>query len=137
MAQDNVERFRRAAAAYNRRDLDAFLEAFDPAAETHPLTLAAFGRETTVYRGHDGIRQFVREVEEVLPGIQVEVLEARDLGERVVAGGRLRARGRESGAEIESPVGWLIEFEDGRIIRMSDYLSFAEALAAAGLSPSG
>jgi ketosteroid isomerase-like protein len=133
MSEENVDAFRRALEAYNRRDIDAFLETFDPTAEIHPLTLAMFGEEGTVYRGHDGIRQFVRDVDEVLPGLQVEPLEVRDLGERVVASGRLHARGRASGAEVESPVGWLVEFKQGRVIRMADFLDPKEALEAAGL----
>jgi ketosteroid isomerase-like protein len=133
MSEENVEAFRRALDAYNRRDIDAFLEAFDPMAEVHPLTLAMFGREGTVYRGHDGIRQFIRDVDEVLPGIQVQPLEIRDLGERIVANGRLHARGRASGAEVESPIGWVVEFREGRVTRMTDYLDPKEALEAAGL----
>jgi ketosteroid isomerase-like protein len=133
MSEENVEVFRRALEAYNRREIDAFLEAFDPMVETHPLTLAMFSQETTVYRGHEGIRQFVRDVDEALAQVQVEPLEIRDLGERLVASGRLHARGRASGAEIESPVSWLVEFNNGRVIRMRDYLDFTEALEAAGL----
>jgi len=101
--------------------------------ETRPLTLAMFGQEATVYRGHEGIRQFIRDVDEALSQLQVEPLEIRDLGEQIVASGCLRARGRASGAEIESPISWLVEFKDGRVIRMRDYLDFAEALEAAGL----
>jgi ketosteroid isomerase-like protein len=133
MSEENVEAFRRALEAYNRRDIDAFLEAFDPMVEIHPLTLAMFGGEGTVYRGHEGIRQFVRDVDEVLPRLQVEPLEIRDLGERIVANGRLHAWGRASGAEVESPVGWLIEFRAGSVIRMTDYLDPKDALEAAGL----
>jgi ketosteroid isomerase-like protein len=133
MSQENVDAFRRALAAYNRRDIDAFLEAFDPVAEIHPLTLASFGTEGTVYRGHEGIRHFIRDVDEVLPGIQIEPLEIRDLGERIVANGRLHARGRASGADVESPIGWLVDFREGRVFRMTDYLDPKEALDAAGL----
>jgi hypothetical protein len=61
------------------------------------------GQETTVNRGHEGIRQFVRDVDKVLPQLQVRVLEVRDLGERLVASGRLRGRGRTSGADIAYP----------------------------------
>ena len=132
MSEENVEAFRRGMEAYNRRDIDAFLETFDPMAEIHPLTLAMFGQEATVYRGHEGIRQFVRDVDEVLPQIQVEILEIRDLGERIVASGRVHGRGRASGVEVESPIGWVIEFKEGRVIRMRDYLDPKEALEAAG-----
>jgi ketosteroid isomerase-like protein len=134
MSQENVEAFRGAIEAYNRRDIDAFLKIFDPMVETRPLTLAMFGQEASMYRGHEGIRQFIRDVDEVLPEMQVEPLEIRDLGERIVARGRLHARGRASGAEIESPVSWLVDFKNGRVIRMRDYLDFTEALEAAGLS---
>jgi ketosteroid isomerase-like protein len=134
MSEANVEAFRRAVDAYNRRDIDAFLEIFDPMVETHPLNLAMFGQAATVYRGHDGIRRFIRDVDEVLPEMQVEPVEIRDLGERIFASGRLHARGRASGAESESPVSWLVDFKNGRVIRMRDYLTRAEALEAAGLS---
>jgi ketosteroid isomerase-like protein len=134
MSEENVEAFRRAMEAYNRRDIDAFLQAFDSRVEIHPLTLAMFGQETTVYRGHEGVRQFIRDVDEVLPQLQVELLEIRDLGERIVAQGRLRARGRASGAEVESPISWVIEFKGGRVTRMRDYLDPKDALEAADLS---
>ena len=134
MSQENVEAFKRAVDAYNRRDIDTFLEIFDPTAEVHPLNLAMFGREATVYRGHDGLRLFIREVDEVLSEMQAQVLEVRDLGERIVGKGRFRARGRASGAEIEASVGWLVEFKNGRATRMRDYPDFTEALEAAGLS---
>jgi ketosteroid isomerase-like protein len=133
MSDENVEAFRRAVEAYNRRDIDAFLDAFDPKAESHPLLLTMFGQEATVYRGHEGMRQFVRDVDEVLPEMQVGGLEIRDLGERIVASGRLHARGRASGVEIEAPISWLVEFESGRVTRVSEYLDFADALEAAGL----
>jgi ketosteroid isomerase-like protein len=134
MSEENVEAIRRLMAAYNRRDIDAFLQAYDPAVEARPLTLAMFGQEATVYRGHEGIRQFIQDVDEALTDVHVEVVEVRDLGERVVATGRIQARGRASRAEIETPVSWLVEFRDGRVLRIRDYLDRDEALKAAGAS---
>jgi ketosteroid isomerase-like protein len=134
MSQENVEAFRRGVEAYNRRDVGAFLELFEPGVEWHPLTQVMFGEEATVYRGHEGIRQFMREVDEALAEVQIEQLEIRDLGERLVVSGRLRARGRASGAETESPISWVVEFENSKVIRMRDYLDLKDALEAAGLS---
>jgi ketosteroid isomerase-like protein len=134
MSQENVEAFRRGVEAYNRREVDAFLEQFEPGVEWHPLTQVMFGEEATVYRGHEGIRQFMREVDEALAEVQIEQLEIRDLGERLVVSGRLRARGRASGAETVSPISWVVEFENGKVIRMRDYLDLKDALEAAGLS---
>jgi ketosteroid isomerase-like protein len=133
MSEENVEAFRRAVEAYNRRDVEAFLAEFDPMVETQPLTLVMFGQEATVYRGHGGIRQFIREVDEVLAEVRIEPLEIRDLGERVVARGHLRGRGRTSGVETESPISWVVDFKNDLVIRMRDYLDFNEALEAAGL----
>ena len=133
MSQENVEAFKRAVAAYNRRDIDAFLEAFDPEIEWHSLTQVMFGGEQSVYRGHRGIREGVREMDEVLADLQVEYAEIRDLRERIVVFGRVSGRGRASGAETESPINWVIEFRNSKVIRMTDYLDPAEALEAAGL----
>ena len=36
MSEENVEVFRRGIEAYNRRDIDAFLEMFDPRRESIP-----------------------------------------------------------------------------------------------------
>ena len=133
MSEENVEAFKRAVAAYNRRDIDAFLEAFDPEIEWHSLTQVMFGGEQSVYRGHRGIREGVREMDEVLADLQVEYAEIRDLRERIVVFGRVSGRGRASGAETESPINWVIEFRNSKVIRMTDYLDPAEALEAAGL----
>ena len=133
MSEEKVETFKRAVAAYNRRDIDAFLEAFDPEIEWHSLTQVMFGGEQSVYRGHRGIREGVREMDEVLADLQVEYAEIRDLRERIVVFGRVSGRGRASGAETESPINWVIEFRNSKVIRMTDYLDPAEALEAAGL----
>ena len=128
-----MEAFKRAVAAYNRRDIDALLEAFDPEIEWHSLTQVMFGGEQSVYRGHRGIREGVREMDEVLVELQVEYSEIRDFRERIVVFGRVSGRGRASGAETESPINWVIEFRNSKVIRMRDYLDPAEALEAAGL----
>jgi ketosteroid isomerase-like protein len=131
MSRENVDAFERAIDAYNRGDVDAFLSVFDPAAEWHTLTQAVFGGQSTVYRGHEGIRRFVREVDEALADVRAECAEIRDLGERIVAVGQLRGRGRSSGAAAETPIGWVVDFADGKVVRMRDYLDPDEALEAA------
>ena len=133
VSRENVEVFKRAVDAYNRRDVDAFLKEFDPAVEWHPLTQVMFGEESTVYRGHEDIREFMREVDEAFDAVQIQSLEIRDLGERVVVVGRLQTRGKASGAETESPIAWVVDFKDGKVIWMRDYLDPNKALEAAGL----
>jgi ketosteroid isomerase-like protein len=134
MSQDNVEAFKRAIQAYNRRDIDAFLEEIDPEVEWHGALQALLESEATMYRGHEGVRKRVRDIDEALADIRLELPEIRDLGDRLVAIGRLRARGKASGAETESPFGCVVEWRNGKATRLLSFLSRNEALEAAGLS---
>ena len=134
MSQKNVEAFKRGSDAANRRDIDALLAVLDPEVEWHPAMAALLEGATTVYRGHEGVRTWLRDQEESFAESRIDYSEIRGLGERVVAIGRLHTRGKESGAEIESPVGWVAEFKNGKVIRAMAYLDPKEALEAAGLS---
>jgi ketosteroid isomerase-like protein len=133
MSQENVEAFERAVAAYNRGDIDAFLEQIDPDVEWHPLLQVMLGGEATTFRGHEGVRELFRDLNEGFTDQHVEPSEIRDLGGLLVAIGRIRGRGKESGAEAESPINWVVDFRDGRVVRVREYLNPKEALEAAGL----
>ncbi len=71
---------------------------------------------------------------EAFAEFRLEITEIRDLDERLVAIGHLRGRGRASGAEVNSPIGYVIEFKSGKAIRIDDYFDPEDAIAAAGLS---
>jgi hypothetical protein len=49
------------------------------------------------------VRRTIHEKDEALAVYQVEISEVRDLGNRVLAIGHARIRGKGSGVEIESP----------------------------------
>ncbi len=134
MSQENVEAVRRVSDAYNRRDVGAMLDELHPEIEWYPWLQVQLGGGATVYRGHQGIREGIRDGEEAFAEIQAEQSELRDLGDQVIAIGRLRARGKESGAITESALAWIVDFEGGKVIRVREYLDPEEALEAAGLS---
>ena len=79
------------------------------------------GGESTVYRGHEGVRELWRDIGEAFAEFHIELSEIRDLGERVVAIGHLRGRGKASGAVVESPIGYVADFKNGKAIRIDDY----------------
>jgi len=137
MSQENVENFKRGLDAYNRRDLDALMETLDPDVEWHPALAVLLGGEQTVFRGHQGVRESIQEEDEALAVYQVEISEIRDLGNGALALGHARVRGKESGAEIESPFFVLVESKgeetDTRTTCLRTYLDLKEALEAAGL----
>ena len=134
MSQENVDAAKRFIDAYNRRDLDAMVQDLDSGIEWHSGILAALGGEAAVFRGHEGVRDALRDLYEALGETQIECSEFRDLGDRVVTIGRFHARGKESGAEAESPWGGVADFQDGKAIRIRSYFNHEEVLEAAGLS---
>jgi ketosteroid isomerase-like protein len=85
------------------------------------------------YRGHDGVREMLRDLWDSFDDLQIEISEFRDLGDRLVAIGRTRGRGKASGADVESPNGFVTEFRDGKAISIRGYLDPRDALAAAGV----
>ena len=132
MSQENVEAFKRGLEAGNRGDVETLLEVLDPEVTWHSALHALMGGEATVFRGHDGIREMLRDLYEAFDEIQIEISEIRDLGDRLVAIGRNRARGEASGADVESPIGFVTEFKNGKAISIRNYLDPEEALEAAG-----
>ena len=54
----------------------------------------------------------------------------RDLGETVVAIGRVRALGESSGIDLDGPIAIVYEFEDALIRRSRAYLDPQQALDA-------
>ena len=56
----------------------------------------------------------------------------RDLGDRVLALGRLRTRGRASGAPGDSPWGGVYDLRAGKVSRIRTFLDHDEASRAAG-----
>jgi len=131
VSQENVEIVRQGFEAANRRDVEGFLTYL--AADFELRSAIIGGAEGSVYRGHDGARRWVADAEESFEEVRFEMVEFRDLGDRVVALGRVRARGRESGLELDSPSGWLCTVRDGKVVKAEGFLSREAALEAAGL----
>ena len=132
MSQENVEAFERGFEAGNRGDIETLLEVLDPEVAWHSALHALLAGEATVFRGHDGVRKMFRDLYEAFDEIHIELSEIRDLGDRLVAIGRTRARGEASGADVETPIGFVTEFKNGKAISVRGYLDPEEALEAAG-----
>src|SRR5688572_3853794 len=101
MSEENVETFQRAAEAFKRGDIEAILGELDPEVEWHPGMAAFLGGELTVYRGHEGYRELLRDLDEAFAEVDAEFSEIRDLGDRLLAIGHIRTRGKASGAVTE------------------------------------
>jgi ketosteroid isomerase-like protein len=133
MSQANVEAFKRAVDATNRGDVEVMLKDLDPDVEFHAFMEELLGGEGRVYTGYAGVREFFRDFSEHFDHLHWEYPDIRDLGDRVLAIGTFRARGRGSGAEVETPLGVLTDFENGIATRVWSTGDPGEVLEAAGL----
>jgi ketosteroid isomerase-like protein len=130
MSRENVEAYKRAVEAANRRDFEALMEVLDPEVEWYS---AVVGMGSEVYRGAEGIREMFGDADETIPDALFEISEIRDLGDRILSFGRLRAHGMESGAPTEVSFNQLVHFTDGKATVLRTFLDPKEALEAAGL----
>ena len=128
---ENVENCRRAFEAWNRRDIDGWLAQAAPDFEWIPANPAAV--ERNVYRGDEEIRQAFAEIWEIWEVFRLEESEIRDLGGSVVWLGRIHARGRTSHVELDHDFAVHILLREDEGIRAEAFLTWPEALEAAGL----
>jgi hypothetical protein len=137
MSQENVESFSRAVEANNRWEVEAVLRELDPEIEFHAVLEELLGGEGRVYWGHDGYRQFFRDFDEAFAEVYWEYPDIRDLGERLLAIGYFRARGRRSGAQTEVPLGLVVDYKDGVATRVWSTLDPCGSRRQPGSPPSG
>ncbi len=133
MTTENVDLVRAVFEAFNRRDIDAVLGLWHDSISWRTL----FSVETGVLRGKQQIRAaWERQIEAL--DVHIDVLELIPLDEsRVLASGRWRGRGSESGAPVERTAVQVFTVEDGQLRGVETYASRDEALAAVGLSEKG
>ena len=133
MSQENVEVVLRSIQAFGH-DEEAWLRTSDPAIEWYPSIEPGLEGTSTIYRGHDGARKAWREYRgEAWERVTVRPQEIRDLGESVLALGQIDLIARTTGIEFSQDLGELFEFRGGKVVRVRDFLTHAEALEAAGL----
>jgi ketosteroid isomerase-like protein len=132
MAEQNVDVLRRAVAAYNARDIDAFIEHFHPGIELHSAFSAVGGAD---YRGHEGLRQFFQDFEEMWEDdFRVEPEAYFDLGDRVVSSYVVHGRRPSTGVEVELPSALVAGFRDGLIVFLKAYAHREDAFEELGVA---
>jgi ketosteroid isomerase-like protein len=127
VSQENLEVVRRAFTTFNARAVDDLVDLCDPDSEWLPFRAQLEGM---VYRGHDGIRQFVHDMDDDWEAFRIDPLEFHDRGDRIVVIGHVQALGRTSGVDVDSEAGFLFELRAGRIARLVSYSDPAVALEA-------
>src|SRR5215216_5377468 len=130
MAQGDVEIVRRSFEAFNARDVDGLVSLSTDDCEWLPFRAQLEG---IVYRGHEGVRRFVRDMDEDWQGFRVDPVEFHDRQPRVAVIGRVSALGRGSSVEVDSLAGFVFELHEGRIRRVTSHSEPGAALKAFGV----
>jgi ketosteroid isomerase-like protein len=116
--------------AYNDRDPEAWVAVWNADSEWHPF-LTAREEGDPGYHGHNGIRAWFEDVDEMFSEIRVELDQLREIGDKLLVLGRMTAKRRGSGGEVESDVGWVFEPKGERLQRGWAYGSHEQAERAA------
>jgi ketosteroid isomerase-like protein len=115
--------------AWNRRDIDWLRSNGTADFEFVPAVAATV--EGGSVKGADGLARFFEEMDETWETFRLEPEDFRLVGEVVLFHGRVIAKGRGSGVELDQPIASVVRFRDEKIARMQSYLDLEEALAAA------
>ena len=130
MSEENVEVIRRMVETAGGH-LDAGLEFMDPEVELH--LSGVLPDLDPVYRGHEGVLEFVSLFNEPWEELSVTPSRFFDLGEQVLVLSQFEARGRD-GIETSLPMAHLWTLRGGKVVRMDAFADQQQALEAAGLS---
>ena len=116
---------RAAWSRFGNRDLDGFLELLDADVEAVPFGAAMEGRS---YRGHSGIRAWFEEIYSSWEHFVTQPEEFETVGDQLLVYGRWRAKGRDSGVELDVAATWVVRVRNGKIVHWQTFTERSEAL---------
>jgi ketosteroid isomerase-like protein len=74
------------------------------------------------FKGHAEVESWIRDMHDSFDEWTLHAQEFEPVGpDRLLVVGRVRYRGRGSGAAMEMPAAWIFDFEDGRCIRLETF----------------
>lgn len=109
----NAVLVRRLFDAFSARDADALLDLVSTEIEFFGPTATVLN-EGRCYRGHEGMRRYLHDADMLWEKLEVYPDKLREVGNHVVALGRVRARAHD-GLEFDTPAAWVWRVEDGKV----------------------
>lgn len=137
---DNVELAKRGYAAVNAAYERDSVELLKEAAEemwADDGVLVTRGRlfpEAGTWPGREGFLRFTGQQMEAFERMWLKPLDFITAGDKVVVRVRLGGIARHTGITMEFELYHVIQYRDGKVIRLEAHIPRADALAAAGLS---
>ena len=145
MPEQHLEVITRLYDAFNRRDMPAMLECFDPAIEVSApdgleyaaVMMRLLGPRGVVlldkYRGHDEVRRLYEALWTISARFTVDPVNFVEHGGAVVVPAVLRAATADAGTEGEVRVAHLWTLSDGLITSLRIFVDIDRAIAAIGV----
>jgi ketosteroid isomerase-like protein len=132
MSQENVDAVHAVLGAVSERARTRLVGLADPEVEWHSFFAAL--SEGGVYRGHDGMRQYMADLIEAFETLRVEIGGLLDVGETILGVGRIYFKGQGSGVESDSAAGWVFRFRDGKVAYFHAFRDPETVFGAVGLA---
>ena len=126
---ENTDVIRRMYDAFNTRNATAMGEQWTTDAEWRPALLVG-GMEGVVYRGREGLAEFVELQAETWASVIADPLEMRELGDRVIVTVNVKAVGRTSDIPFDLTTWTVFELRGGQIAAGQVFTDEDKALAA-------
>ena len=123
---ESGEVIRRGVEFANANDPDALVAICDPSVE---FTDVPEIPDSTTYRGHQGIRDWLRKAREISDDLTFRVLELEEEEDAVLAEVRAEMHGRASGAEVDWRFWTVWRIRDGLITYHHGYSRREDAVA--------
>jgi uncharacterized protein len=114
-----------AYAAFSRGEVEAVVDLLHPDVEWVPPPSSL---DPQPLRGRDAVRRYL--APNFFESQSAEPIEVLEEGDRVLVIARVRARGRESGVELDQTAYHLWTVAEGRAVRFAAFVDRDEALAA-------
>jgi ketosteroid isomerase-like protein len=127
VAGSDIDVVKAVFAAFTERDVEGVLAHAHGDIVFTPVTGDYAGR-TEPYRGHDGMRQYFRDVAEVWDELHIMPGEFRQDGGTILVTGRVSAR--SPARIVAGSTGWIWRVADGLVVYVRVYQSAADAMAA-------
>ena len=127
MGRSDIDVVKEVFAAFAARDAERVVAALDPDVVFIAVTGGILGR-TEPYRGHEGMREYFRDVERVWDELILSPSEFEEVGDAILVTGRVSAR--SPARTISGSTGWVWRVRDGLVVYVRVYASAAEAAAA-------
>jgi hypothetical protein len=134
MSQEKAETVRALIRGWASRDrgLAELPRYLHPAIELDSPFSSVIGEP---YRGYAGIEHWVRDIDEQFAEWSIVADDVRCLGDRVIAIGTVKARGRASDVTLEFSTATVCDFgADDRVVHIRIYADVGDALKAVGLA---